>query len=378
MAEAPKKGQKTEKVEKRTAADEIKDIEDQIKKTQYNKATQHHIGLLKAKIAKLREKQENKGKGGKKGEGYSVKRSGDGTVILIGFPSVGKSTLLNQITNAKSATAAYAFTTLTCIPGSMEYNSAKIQILDVPGIVKGAAAGTGRGKEVLAVVRSADLVLFVIDIFDLDALEVLKKELYDTNLRVNKKKPDVVIKKEMRGGIEIYSTLKLTKIDEPTILAVMREYKITNATVLIRSDIDVDELIDCIEGNRKYLPAIVAINKVDMVHHSLVDHALEKIPGAIPISAQKGLNMERLKQSIYDGLNFERVYLKEVGKKPDLDVPLIVMKGSSVKAICDKLHRDFVSKFKFARVWGSSKFPGQKLGIDYILQDKDILEIHLR
>lgn len=378
MAEAPKKGQKTEKVEKKTAADEIREIEEEIKKTQYNKATQHHIGLLKAKIAKLREKQEARGKGGKKGEGYSVKRSGDGTVILIGFPSVGKSTLLNQLTNAKSATAAYAFTTLTCIPGSMEYNSAKIQILDVPGIVKGAAAGTGRGKEVLAVVRSADLVLFVIDIFDLAALDVLKKELYDTNLRVNQKKPDVIIKKEMRGGIEIYSTVKLTKIDEKTIEAVLKEYKMMNATILIRSDIDVDELIDCIEGNRKYLPSIIAINKVDMVDSETVKRALEMIPGAIPISAQKGLNTEALKKAIYDGLNFERVYLKEVGKKPDMDVPLIVMKGSSIRKVCEKLHRDFVDKFRFARVWGSSKFPGQKLGIDYVLQDKDILEIHLR
>ncbi len=364
--------------EKRSTSQEIKDIEDEIKKTQYNKATQHHIGLLKAKIAKLREKQEARGKGGKKGEGYSVKRSGDGTVILIGFPSVGKSTLLNQMTNAKSATAAYAFTTLTCIPGVLEYNSAKIQILDVPGIVKGAAAGTGRGKEVLAVVRSADLVLFVIDIFDLGALDVLRKELYDTNLRVNQRKPDVVIKKEIRGGIQIFSTVKLTKIDERTIEAVMREYKMMNVTILIRDDIDVDELIDCIEGNRKYIPAIVAINKVDMVDSGTVDEAVSRIPNSIPISAQKGLNMDMLKRAIYDGLKFERVYLKEVGKKPDMDVPLIMMRGSSVKNVCEKLHKDFVTKFRFARVWGSSKFPGQKLGLDYILSDRDILEVHLR
>ena len=126
--------------------EQIKEFEEELKKTKYNKKTQHHIGLVKAKIAKLRERQESRGKGGKKGEGYSVRRSGDATVLLLGFPSAGKSTLLNALTNAESETGAYAFTTLTVIPGTLEYKHAKIQVLDVPGIVKGASDGTGRGK----------------------------------------------------------------------------------------------------------------------------------------------------------------------------------------------------------------------------------------
>ena len=79
----------------------IKEFEEELKKTKYNKKTQHHIGLVKAKIARLKEKSEQKKKGGKKGEGFSVRKSGDATVVLIGFPSVGKSTLLNKITNAE-------------------------------------------------------------------------------------------------------------------------------------------------------------------------------------------------------------------------------------------------------------------------------------
>lgn len=357
---------------------EIKDIEDEIKKTQYNKATQHHIGLLKAKLARLKEKQTARSSGGKKGEGFSVKKSGDATVILIGFPSVGKSTLLNRLTNAGSKTAAYAFTTLTCIPGLMEYNHAKIQILDVPGVLKGAAAGIGRGKEVLAVVQSADLVLFVLDVFHAEVqLEVLQKELYDAHLRLDREKPDVVMKRAAKGGVRVASTVKQTKIDKKTVETICKEFKIMNADVVLRDDISADQLIDLIEGNKKYLPSLAVINKVDAAPQQLVETTLQKIK-AIPVSAEKNLNIPFLKQQLFESLSFIRIYLKEVGKKADMDVPIIMRKGDTIKTLCEKIHKDFVSKFKFAKVWGSSKFGGQKVGFDFRLKDKDLVEIHLR
>ena len=108
-------------------------MEEELSKTKYNKRTQGHIGLVKAKIAQLKEKQVQRRKGKGKTEGYTVRKSGDSTVIMIGFPSVGKSTLLNKLTNAQSATASYAYTTLTVIPGMLNYRGAKIQILDVQG-----------------------------------------------------------------------------------------------------------------------------------------------------------------------------------------------------------------------------------------------------
>jgi len=215
--------------------EEIKALENEIRNTQYNKATQHHIGLVKAKIARLRERQEQRSaKKGKK-EGYAVKKSGDATVILVGFPSVGKSTLLNRLTRAESKTAAYAFTTVSVIPGLMEYEHAKIQILDVPGILKGAAAGTGRGKEVLAVVRSCDLVIFILDILNPEEqFDVLKKELYNFHIRINSRKPDVAVKKKPKGGISLSSTVKLNYLDRKTIVDILNEFKISNADVVIR------------------------------------------------------------------------------------------------------------------------------------------------
>jgi len=145
--------------------DKIKEMEEELSKMQYNKRTQHHYGLVRAKIARLKETEVRRGSGGKKPEGYSVKKSGDATVILCGFPSTGKSTLLNALTNARSEVGAYAFTTLTVVPGLLEYGHARIQVLDVPGIVHGAASGRGRGSEVLSVMRSTDLCIIILDVF---------------------------------------------------------------------------------------------------------------------------------------------------------------------------------------------------------------------
>jgi len=117
----------------------IKELEEELRKTPYNKRTQHHIGLVKAKIARLREAQEKRSSSGKKSTGYSIRKSGDATVIMVGYPSVGKSTLLNKLTNAESDVAHYEFTTLTVVPGLLNYKHAKIQLLDVPGIVRRAS-----------------------------------------------------------------------------------------------------------------------------------------------------------------------------------------------------------------------------------------------
>jgi len=358
---------------------EIKRLEDEISNTKYNKRTQHAVGLMKAKLARLKERDSARKSGGKKGEGYSVKRTGDATVVLVGFPSVGKSTLLNALTNAESLTAAYAFTTLTVIPGMLEYEHSKIQILDVPGILKGASDGTGRGKEVLAVMRSADMALLVVDIQSPEHLDVLIHEINNFNIRLNQHKPDVRIKKTVRNGIRIGKTVHLD-MDNDTISTVLKEFKMNNAEVLIREPINVDQLIDIIEDNKIYIPSIIVLNKGDLVSRDKAEEVKFLTKADLIVSGEQRKGIEELKQLIFDRLNFIRIYLKEPGKNPDMEEPLIMRRGCSIRTVCDKLHRDFVSKFKFARIWGkSSKFPGQKLlSADHKLLDKDVLEIHLR
>ncbi len=355
--------------------EDIQEVEEEIKKTPYNKATSHHIGKLKAKLARLRDEVVKKSAKSGGGEGYSVRKSGDATVTLVGFPSVGKSTLLNKLTGANSEVGAYEFTTLDVIPGVLEHNNATIQILDVPGLVKGAASGRGRGREVISVVRNCDLVVFMLDVFQNYHHGVLTQELYDAGIRLNQKAPDVVIKRQDRGGVTISSTKELD-LTEDLIKAILNEYKIHNAHVLIRDKIDVDQLIDVIMGNRVYIPAVVVVNKVDMADQYVLKKCKDEYPEATYISADKEENLEAVKDLIYEALDFIRVYLKPQGGPADMEEPLIVRKGTTVGDVCDHLHRDFRRKFRYSQIWGTSaKHPGQRAGLEHVLDDKDLLTL---
>ena len=357
--------------------EQIRDLEEELKKTKYNKRTQHHIGLVKAKIAKLKERRAGRGKTAPS-EGFAVKKSGNATIALLGFPSVGKSTLLNALTDADSKTASYAFTTVTVVPGMMEHKHAKIQILDLPGIIRGASRGSGRGREVISVLRQADMVLIVLEPNKAqEQLDSLRKEVYDSGIRLNENAPDVRITKDSKGGLTIYRTVR-TEIDNKTIEAVLREFRIANATVIIRENISVDQLIDVIEANKIYTKCIVAMNKIDTVKEDKAVSITERVGADIGISASTHHNIGLLKDMIFESLGFIRIYLKEVGKKPDLDIPLVLTGRVSVRSVCNSLHREFEEKFRFARVWGSSaKFDGQKVSLDHGLEDGDVLEITL-
>ncbi|NQV91574.1 GTP-binding protein [Candidatus Woesearchaeota archaeon] len=360
---------------------DIKEIEDEIKKTKYNKATQGHIGKLKAKIAMLKGKEDQRTsqKTGSSSYGYTVRKSGDGTVLLLGFPSAGKSTLLNAITGAESEVGAYAFTTLSVVPGMLNYKQAKIQILDVPGIVSGAASGKGRGREVLTVIQNADLVLIVVDVTTPEHYPAILREVREANIRLNQRKPEVYIKKKGIGGINVGRTVK-TEIDDNTIKEIMREFKFVNADILIRSPLTVDQFIDCIENNKKYVPAIICLTKGDMATPAELKKVKKQINADLILSAHENTGIDELKDMIFDKLDFMRVFMKEPRKDADLIEPMIITRGSTLKDICSKTHKDFIQKFRFARVWGkSAKFPGQQFQrLNHVLQDGDVVELHIR
>lgn len=354
-----------------TPEEEIRKIEEEIRKTQKNKATEFHLGQLKAKIAKLRREALGlKAKKGK-GAGFDIKKQGDATVVIVGMPSVGKSTLLSKITNAESKAAAYEFTTITCIPGMLEHRGAQIQILDLPGLIKGAKEGKGRGREVISVSRGADLILILLDATKSDEYEIIVHELEGFGIRMNKNPPDVVIRKLVGGGLTITASRKLKKISMNEIKAVMNEYRVFNANVLIREDITVDELIDVLEGNRVYIPVIVVVNKVDL----LADKT--KIPkDFIRISAENEENLDFLKDQIYEKLQLMRIFTKRQREGADLEVPLIMVRGASVGDVCAKLHRDLKKEFRYAMVWGKSvKHQPQRVGLEHKLADGDLVMI---
>ncbi|MDL2246444.1 GTP-binding protein [Methanobrevibacter sp. OttesenSCG-928-K11] len=359
--------------------EKIKSIEEEIQKTPYNKATSHHIGKLKAKISKLKEEAIQRSSSGTKGKGFHVKKTGDATAVLVGFPSVGKSTLLNEITNAESKVGSYQFTTLDIIPGIMEYRNAKIQVFDIPGIITGASGGKGRGKEILSVARTADLIIVVLDTLNPQHLDVILKELRNIGIRPNEKKPDVTVNRKKIGGVHVSSTVPLTHLDEKTIRSIINEYGMHNADILFRDDVTIDQFIDVLDRNKSYVPMLILLNKVDLVDEPYLEEIKKTIPEFIPISADKNMNIDFLKEQIFENLNLIRIYLKPQGKKADMEDPLVLKKGLTVIQACEKLHREFVKNFRHAKIWGTSvKFPGQKVGPDHVLEDEDVLRIILK
>jgi small GTP-binding protein len=358
---------------------QIKEIEDEIFKTQKNKATEHHIGKLKAKIARLREVADKRKSSGAKGKGFSIKKTGDATVGIVGFPSVGKSTLLNQLTSATSKVGDYDFTTLETIPGMMKYKGAEIQILDLPGLIVGASKGKGRGREVISAVRSVDLLLLMIDAFNLQHLDSIEQELCLAGLRLNQKKPDVVITKKAYGGIIVNSTVPLTHLTELMIKSIASEFVI-NADITLREDLNEDQLIDAFAQNRAYTSALVVINKTDLVAPDMLRSAIsmlhQKRWDVCAISAKNKENLEHLKEQIFLHLRLIRVYMKPVGKKADYVQPMILREGETIADACRHIHRDFHRNFRYASVWGpSAKHSGQKVGLEHVLKDGDILTI---
>uniref|UniRef100_A0A6B2L6A7 OBG-type G domain-containing protein n=1 Tax=Arcella intermedia TaxID=1963864 RepID=A0A6B2L6A7_9EUKA len=367
--------------------EKIKEIEAEIAKTQKNKATEHHLGGLKAKLAKLRSQLlEPKGTGGP-GEGFDVKKFGDARVALIGFPSVGKSTLLSTITETESEQASYEFTTLTCIPGIINYKDTKIQLLDLPGIIEGAAHGKGRGRQVIAVAKSADLILMVLDAAKERGnqhKEILEKELTTVGLRLNQKPPDIYVKVKPTGGIKFNSTVTLTKLGpDPAkeVYNVLHEYKMHNCEVLFREDCNIDQFIDVIEGNRKYVRCLYVYNKVDMCSIEHVD-SLARRPNAVVISCNLSLGLEFLLEQIWKNLGLVRVYTKKKGHAPSFDAPIVLTEGRggvTIENACRQIHKDLLENFKYAMVWGTStKYNPQRCGLSHCLEDEDVLQIVIK
>ena len=345
-----------------TIDEQIEQIEEVLRKTPHHKATNGFIGAMRAKIARLRDKElEQSGKrGGGGGGGYQVKKQGDATVVIVGPPSAGKSTLINNLTNAESKVAPYAFTTVTVIPGMLKYNEAYIQILDIPGLISGAKEGKGRGREVLSVARGADLLLVMTDVKRIDAFAGMVKELLGAGIRINEEPPKVIIEKKISGGLDVFSNIK-QDIEKETIKEIAREYGIKNGTITLQENISMDRLFDAFSENRVYVPTIWVINKVDEE-----PNYKDEINGEyIAISADKGTGIEDLIKEVWKELKFVTVFLVKPDEEINQGSPIVMKDGETLKDVALKIGPDFAAGKKIVKIWGSSaKFPGQEVSFD--------------
>ncbi|KAF2093880.1 GTP-binding protein [Rhizodiscina lignyota] len=360
--------------------EKIKEIEQEMARTQKNKATEYHLGLLKGKLARLRAQllEPGPGSGGGGGAGFDVSKSGDARIALVGFPSVGKSTFLSKITKTKSEVAAYAFTTLTAIPGVLEYGGAEIQVLDLPGIIEGAAEGKGRGRQVISAAKTSDLILMVLDATKrAEQRALLEGELEAVGIRLNKEPPNIYLKPKKAGGMKITFQSPPKVLDEKMVFNILRDYKLLNVEVLVRDEnATVDDLIDVIMApHRTYIKCLYVYNKIDSVSLDFLDK-LAREPNTVVMSCELDLGIQDVVERCWEELRLIRVYTKRKGIDPDFSEALIVRSNSTIEDVCDQVHRTLKETFKYALVWGASaRHMPQRVGLGHVVSDEDVVSI---
>ncbi len=350
----------------------LEELSKEYSKTKYNKATNLHLGMLRAKIARIKKEivVANKKVHGKS---FFIKKTGDATVALVGFPSTGKSSLINALSNARSKTAQYAFTTTTIIPGTLIYNEAHIQIFDMPGLIEDAHLGAGGGRMVMAALKPADLLVFVVDVNNLIQLDKLLAEFQKLKIKINEKKPSIQINERLAGGLKIETNR--SGIPDSYVEAILNGIGVHSASVLIWDKVDEDTFIDIVTHNAYYMKAIVALNKIDTRsdYQKIANEISKKYGiGVVPVSATEKINTEQLKAEIYDGLGLITVYLKpKIGEEGH---PMILKKGSTIGIAARKFHTHIIDELKCAQISGkSARFVNQKVGITHVLEDGDTI-----
>ncbi|CAD6563891.1 MAG: Ribosome-interacting GTPase 2 [Alectoria sarmentosa] len=360
--------------------EKIKEIEDEMRRTQKNKATEYHLGLLKGKLARLRaqllEPAPGAGSGG--GSGFDVSKSGDARIALVGFPSVGKSTFLSKITKTKSEVAAYSFTTLTAIPGVLEYGGAEIQVLDLPGIIEGASEGKGRGRQVISAAKTSDLILMILDATKkAEQRALLEGELEAVGIRLNREPPNIYLKPKKAGGMKITFQNPPKHLDEKMLYNILRDYKMLNCEVLVRDEnATVDDFIDVImKDHRKYIKCLYVYNKIDSVSLDFLDKLARELHTVV-MSCELDLGIQDVVERCWQELQLMRIYTKRKGEEPDFSEALIVRNRSSIEEVCDQVHRTLKETFKYAMVWGASaRHVPQRVGLSHVVADEDVVSI---
>jgi hypothetical protein len=240
----------------------------------------------------------------------------------------------------------------------LKYNDAYIQIFDLPGIIEGAKQGKGRGKEVLSVSRNSDLIIIMCDVKSENRVDKIKEELEGAGVRINKRKPNVYIEKKSSGGLYVHSNLK-QDLEEGTIKEIASEMGIKNAEIYLKEKISMNQLIDSFSTSRVYIPAMAIINKADILPKNY-----KKNPEYLYISADKELNINTLKEKIWENLKLVKVYLVHPDEEPGTNNPIIVKSGNSLLDVANMIGSEFASDKKTAKIWGpGAHFPGQEVSL---------------
>ncbi len=307
-----------------TTAEKVAALEDLMATVPKHKGTDHLRADLRRKLSQLNKEaqEQRKKKGGGRDSLYNIPREGAAQVAIVGFANSGKSSILANLTKAAPVIADYPLSTVLPCPGMMPYEDIQIQLVDLPPIPNETTDGWVSG-----IMRVADALLIVIDLAE-DAevqMELLLDQIGRWNIRTEKP----------RDG---------------------------ETRVLVKRTLAA--------ANKKDLPGAAG-------HFEALKAAFGSRYPMVALSCLKKDGLEDLKQEIFRLASVIRVYSKPPGKEPDLSMPYTVPIGSTVMDVAEKVHKDFVTKLKYARVWGSAKFEGMRVERTHVLKDRDIIELSM-
>lgn len=307
------------------------------------------------KISEMRsELEKQKTMASKRGSASAsmyVRKDGTGQIVIVGLPNSGKSWLLNRLAGKEIAEVTpYPFATKEPVPAMMDYDGALIQLVELPAVIEGSSEGKAQGREIIGVIRNADSILFTIT--SPEQKGILVSELAKSYVYINKSRPPIAVKVSSFPGIQVSGAEHLAFALEQLELY-LKNSGYSNAQVIVFGRINsLGEVAEALNEKICYKRAVF-INPYEVTDHSIVD----------------------LKDQLFLTLEKILVFTKKPGKDADMADPLSLPKGATVLDVAKILHKDFAKNLKFARVWGSTKFAGQRVGPDYVLKNKDIVEI---
>lgn len=264
------------------------------------------------------------------------------------------------------------------IPGTIHYRGARIQLLDMPGIIEGAKDGKGRGRQVISTARTCDVILIVLDASKpMTHKRIIERELEGFGIRLNRTPPNIVLTRKEKGGVMYRSSLPQPHLSEELVKSICAEYKIHSCEIQVRMpNATADDLIDVIEGNRKYMPCLYVLNKIDSITIEELD-LLDRVPHYVPVSAHHEWNFDELLEKIWDYAGCIRIYTKPRSQVPDYTAPVVLRANQrDMAAFVNRIHRSLIKSFKYAIVWGKSvKHQPQRVGKGHVLEDEDVVQI---
>jgi len=371
-------------MEAKTPEEKLKALEEFLSTVPKHKGTENLVRWVKRRMAELREEIEEKKKrksgGGSGGPSFFVEKEGAAQVVILGLTKVGKSLFLKTLTNASVEVSDVPYTTKYPAIGMLKYEDIQFQLVESPAIIP---EGGGWNTKVAGLAKNSDGLIIM-----LDASRDVEKEftfirsfLEDHGIYIVKPRGYVSVERSYSGGIRFVYYGKLSCTEEE-VIKLLNSYRIYHAIIKVYGDVDLDSVEKSLFETTVYKPTMVLINKIDVDEsgqsYRRARQVVSKEIPVIPISTLRRIGLDDVGNLIFKTLDLIRIYTKPPIGKPS-NKPLVVKRGATVLDVAKIIHKDLYENFAYARIWGlSAKYPGQRVGPNHVLEDRDIVEINTK